>query len=336
MWTIQPHKTAKGAFETQTIQSAQKHLRDILISYQVQWTGVIYENFRNCFLVSFQLFQSFSARIVCRVKNMNLNATRFNRLWPKRLFLASYDLLWFDFILLWWFDRSVMGKLKSCRDHFNLFFSGLKRSPFAQAGTDIHNLKCITRKHGKWNHHSRVATQCLNWILSLKPWRITLLNRDEYWKPDISRAAQRDKHSSKIKRTILLAYTHEVISTSFCLNTKINWYVNLRWPFRLAWVMHYPFYREWIMLNYSEMASPSDCFKHQELFSNHSDAKREQMTFTLNCILYSYFNLRCRIKASSVRDIHKAAATSSTWNPNISFIQMVRHRRSSPYGRGTV
>ena len=133
MWTIQPHKTAKGAFETQTIQSAQKHLGNILISYQVQWTGVIYENFHNCFLVSFQLFvffflsyriflSSFSARIVCRVKNMNLNVTCFNRLWPKRLFLASYDLLWFDFILLWWFDRSVMGKLKSCRDHFNLFF----------------------------------------------------------------------------------------------------------------------------------------------------------------------------------------------------------------------
>ena len=51
---------------------------------------------------------------------------------------------------------------------------------------------------------------------------------------------------------------------------------------------------------------------------------------------YSYFNLRCRIKASSVRDIHKAAATSSTWNPNIFFIQMARHRRSSLYGRGIV
>ena len=35
-------------------------------------------------------------------------------------------------------------------------------------------------------------------------------------------------------------------------------------------------------------------------------------------------------------DIHKAAATSSTWNPNISFIQMARHRRSSLYGRGIV
>ena len=32
----------------------------------------------------------------------------------------------------------------------------------------------------------------------------------------------------------------------------------------------------------------------------------------------------------------KAAATSSTWNPNISFIQMARHRRSSLYGRGIV
>jgi len=52
--------------------------------------------------------------------------------------------------------------------------------------------------------------------------------------------------------------------------------------------------------------------------------------------IYSYFNLRCRIKASSVRDIHKAAATSSTWNPNISFIQMARHRRSSQYGLGIV
>ena len=31
-----------------------------------------------------------------------------------------------------------------------------------------------------------------------------------------------------------------------------------------------------------------------------------------------------------------AAATSSTWNPNISFIQMARHRRSSLYGRGIV
>ena len=28
--------------------------------------------------------------------------------------------------------------------------------------------------------------------------------------------------------------------------------------------------------------------------------------------VYSYFNLRCQIKASRVRDIHKAAATSST------------------------
>ena len=28
--------------------------------------------------------------------------------------------------------------------------------------------------------------------------------------------------------------------------------------------------------------------------------------------------------------------TSSTWNPNISFIQMARHRRSSLYGRGIV
>ena len=35
-------------------------------------------------------------------------------------------------------------------------------------------------------------------------------------------------------------------------------------------------------------------------------------------------------------DIHKAAATSSTWNPNISFIQMAHHRRSSLYGRGIV
>ena len=35
-------------------------------------------------------------------------------------------------------------------------------------------------------------------------------------------------------------------------------------------------------------------------------------------------------------DIHKAAATSSTWNPNISFIQMARHERSSLYGRGIV
>jgi len=52
--------------------------------------------------------------------------------------------------------------------------------------------------------------------------------------------------------------------------------------------------------------------------------------------IYSYFNLRYRIKASSVRDIHQAAATSSTWNPNISFIQMARHRRSSLYGRGIV
>ena len=51
---------------------------------------------------------------------------------------------------------------------------------------------------------------------------------------------------------------------------------------------------------------------------------------------YSYFNSRCRIKASGVRDIHKAAATSSTWNLNISFIQMARHRRSSLYGRGIV
>ena len=31
-----------------------------------------------------------------------------------------------------------------------------------------------------------------------------------------------------------------------------------------------------------------------------------------------------------------AAATSSTWNPNISFIQMARHRRSSLHGRGIV
>ena len=53
-------------------------------------------------------------------------------------------------------------------------------------------------------------------------------------------------------------------------------------------------------------------------------------------LTYSYFNLRCRIKASSVRDIHQAAATSSTWNPSISFIQMADHRGSSLHGRSIV
>ena len=61
---------------------------------------------------------------------------------------------------------------------------------------------------------------------------------------------------------------------------------------------------------------------------------RQHGIHLLNVYIYSYFNLRCRIKASSLRDIHKAAATLSTWNPNISFIQMARHRKSSLYGRG--
>ena len=53
-------------------------------------------------------------------------------------------------------------------------------------------------------------------------------------------------------------------------------------------------------------------------------------------MVYSYFNLRCRIKASRLRDIHKAAATSPALNPNISLIQVARHRRFSLYGRGIV
>ena len=46
------------------------------------------------------------------------------------------------------------------------------------------------------------------------------------------------------------------------------------------------------------------------LYQNtHEGNKRRSLLGTF--YIYSSFNLRCRIKASSVRDIHEAAATSS-------------------------
>ena len=89
-------------------------------------------------------------------------------------------------------------------------------------------------------------------------------------------------------------------------------------------------------------------FLSQILFSYPSTLTAMQLVWILFKLWYKWwFWNRRTLKYTAISiyvvvcsivlgDIHKTAATSSTWNPNISFIQMARHRRSSLYGRGIV